>query len=60
VAVVRSTLELDELWVSEALGAEVAASLRLEVLGPSDELPFDAHGRLSVVAEPRVMAAHVP
>ncbi len=39
VAIVRSTADLDELWVSEALGAEVAANPALSILsadaGPS-------------------------
>jgi hypothetical protein len=56
VAIVRSTLELDELWVSEALLDEVAASPRLTQLGQPRELEFDADGRLQVVAERRPMA----
>jgi hypothetical protein len=56
VAIVRSTLELDQLWVSEALAEEVAADERLEVVGPTAELEFDHDGRLRVVSEPRPMA----
>jgi hypothetical protein len=59
VAIVRSTLELEEMWVSEALGDEVAANPRLEVLGSLAPLEFRADGRVQVVAEPRSMA-HVP
>ena len=59
VAVVRSTLELDELWVSEALSAEVAANPRLEVVGPLEKLEFSTDGRLLAVSQRRAMA-HVP
>jgi hypothetical protein len=56
VAVVRSTLELDELWVSEALAEEVEASPRLSGVGPLEELDFDASGRLKVVSAERPLA----
>jgi len=56
VAVIRSTLELDELWVSEALADEVAANPRLERLGQAEELEFTADGRLVAVSERRAMA----
>jgi lactate racemase-like protein len=56
VAIVRSTLELDELWVSEALADEVAADPRLETLGALSKLDFDGDGRLLVVSEPRRLA----
>jgi hypothetical protein len=56
VAVVRSTLELDELWVSEALRAEVAAHSQLEQVGPAEELAFSAEGRLEAVSARRAMA----
>ena len=56
VAVIRSTLELDELWVSEALSDEVAANPRLERLGQAEELEFTADGRLVAVSERRAMA----
>ena len=59
VAVVRSTLELDELWVSEALADEVAANPRLERLGAADDLEFTPEGRLVAVSQRRAMA-HVP
>jgi hypothetical protein len=52
MAIVRSTLELGELWVSEALVDDVAANPRLELAGPLEELPFDAHGRLLLVSQP--------
>jgi hypothetical protein len=56
VAVVRSTLELDELWVSEALADEVAANPRLELSGPFVELAFSDTARLAVVSAPRAQA----
>jgi Domain of unknown function (DUF362) len=56
VAVVRSTLELDELWVSEALADEVAASPRLTAVSAIEELPFSADGTLEVLSSPRPMA----
>jgi Domain of unknown function (DUF362) len=59
VAVVRSTLELDELWVSEALGEDVDANPRLERLGPARPLEFTGDGRLLAVGQRRAMA-HVP
>jgi hypothetical protein len=52
VAIVRSTLELDELWVSEALADEVAAKPWLESGGPFEELEFSPNDRLAVVGEP--------
>src|ERR671932_1074411 len=58
-AIVRSTLELDELWVSEALGQEVDANPRLERLGGAEELDFTPQGRLVAVSQRRAMA-HVP
>ena len=39
-AIVRSTLDLENLWVSEALVDDVATNSRLEVLGPPTELAF--------------------
>ncbi len=59
VAVIRSTLEVDELWASEALAEEVEANPRLERLGPSAELDFTPDGRLEGVSKRRAMA-HVP
>jgi len=56
VAIVRSTLELGELWVSEALVDDVAAHPRLEMDGPLEELPFDAHDRLLLVSQPHTRA----
>ncbi|MBV9131471.1 MAG: DUF2088 domain-containing protein, partial [Chloroflexi bacterium] len=46
VAIIRSTLDLDELFVSQALHDEVAANPRLEVVGPTADLEFDADGGL--------------
>jgi len=59
VAVVRSTLELDELWVSQALADEVVANPRLERLGAAEDLEFTPEGRLVAVSQRRAMA-HVP
>ena len=59
IAIVRSTLELVELWLSEALLDEVAQHPRLSASGPLQELAFDAQDRLMAVAERRAMA-HVP
>jgi Domain of unknown function (DUF362) len=53
VAIVRSTLDLDELWVSEALARDVAADPRLELLTPLRELEFLPDGRLSALADAR-------
>jgi hypothetical protein len=55
-AIVRSTLELDELFVSEALADEVAANPRLEVVGPVAALDFLDDGRLAVLSEAHMMA----
>ena len=54
VACVRSTLDLEELWVSQALADEVAANARLERVGDRglQPLEFDADGRLAVFGEP--------
>jgi hypothetical protein len=60
VAIVRSTLDLETMWVSEALVDEVARNSRLEVLGPPAELAFERDGRLQVVGEARAQATHVP
>jgi hypothetical protein len=51
VAVIRSTLELDELWVSEALRTEVEHQPHLEILSIAEDLACDADGRLLAVAE---------
>src|SRR4029077_13190486 len=53
VAIVRSTLDLETMWVSEALVDEVARKARLEALGPPAELAFGGDGRLSVVSDAR-------
>jgi hypothetical protein len=59
VAIVRNTLELAELWVSEALIAEVERNPRLTVVGGLDTLAFDQQQRLSVVDQPHA-PANVP
>ncbi|HET6320298.1 MAG TPA: DUF362 domain-containing protein [Chloroflexota bacterium] len=55
IAVVRSTLELDDLWLSEALQADVEQHPRLRAVGPLEELPFDGDERLTAVAEHHAM-----
>jgi hypothetical protein len=50
VAIIRSTLALDELLVSEALLEEVSHNPRLERLGPAADLEFTADGRLAIFA----------
>jgi hypothetical protein len=60
VAIVRSTLDLQELWVSEALQDEVAANSRLEVIGPPALLEFGDDDRLQVTSAARgTEPAHV-
>jgi hypothetical protein len=54
VAIVRSTLDLDELLVSQALADEVAGNPRLEVIGPLAELEFGADGQLRAFVEAHV------
>jgi hypothetical protein len=43
---IKNTASLDELWVSEALLAEVARNPALHVLEPPAPLPFDERGNL--------------
>jgi hypothetical protein len=52
VAVIRSTLDLDELLVSQSLWDEVASNPRLEVIHPTGDLHFDSDGRL-IAFEPK-------
>jgi hypothetical protein len=59
IAVVRSTADLEELWVSEALADEVAANPRLERLDSPAALDFSADGRLAVTRARRA-ETHVP
>jgi Lactate racemase N-terminal domain len=59
LAVIRSTLALDELWVSEALLPEVEANPRLSQVGPLAEPSFDEQGRLAIVADPHPATADV-
>ena len=47
MAIVHSTLELDELLVSEALLDDVEANPHLSVLSHPEPLDFDAQGQLS-------------
>ena len=44
--VIPNTLEVAELWVSPALAAEAKGNPHLEVVGESQELPFDDEGKL--------------
>lgn len=43
---IRSTLELEEIWISEPLWEKNKGRSDLEVLGPSQELSFDGQGNL--------------
>jgi hypothetical protein len=52
VAIVRSTLDLEELLVSQALAEEVAANPRLEVIGSLHELDFTPDGQLREFISP--------
>jgi hypothetical protein len=56
VAIVRSTLELGELWVSDALADEVAANPRLTLEGEFEDLRFEGDERLSVVSSVHPMS----
>jgi hypothetical protein len=58
LAVIHSTLSLDELWVSEALLPEVHANPRLSVEGPARELSFDAQGQLDALHRETASATH--
>jgi hypothetical protein len=42
----RSTLDLEQLWVSESMRAEIEGHDRLSVVGESVPLTFDAAGAL--------------
>ncbi len=46
LARIRSTLHLDELYVSEGLLEEVRANLSLEIIGEPESLSFDGEERL--------------
>lgn len=43
---IESTLEIEHIWISEALLEEAKAHPHLEVLGEPEEWPFDEHGNL--------------
>ena len=44
VVAIRNTLDLNEIWVSEALLEEVRKDPRFEVLSEAMEIPFDKDG----------------
>jgi len=46
LVLVRNTLRLERLWVSESLLETVGRTPALEQVGPLQELAFDAHGNL--------------
>jgi hypothetical protein len=46
LVLIRNTLDLEVLWVSEALLAEVAALPSLEQAGPLRPITFDEQGNL--------------
>jgi Domain of unknown function (DUF362) len=58
LAVIHSTLSLDELWVSEALLPEVQDNPRLSLEGPAQEIPFDAQGQLEAFRGEIATATH--
>lgn len=43
---VKSTAQLDELWVSAALLPEVKRNPKLEVISPAEPMPFNRNGNL--------------
>jgi hypothetical protein len=43
---IKNTLELEYLWVSESMMAEVKANSKLEIVSPLQEIPFDARGNM--------------
>jgi hypothetical protein len=59
VAIVRSTLDLEELLVSQALAKEAAANSRLEVTGSLHNLDFSPEGELRefISSRPRPTSA---
>jgi uncharacterized protein DUF362 len=59
VAIVGSTLDLEDFWASEALQTDVQNDPRLQVIGPLETLEFDAAGRLAAYSQPPSLA-HVP
>jgi hypothetical protein len=44
--VLPNTLEVNEIWVSQALLAEAKGNPDLEIVGETKSLPFDAKGNL--------------
>lgn len=48
IVLCRNTLELEELWVSEALTGDVATSPSLTQIGPAVPIPFDEQGMLGL------------
>ncbi len=43
---IRNTLELEFLWASEPMMAEVKANPNLEIISPPQEIPFDRNGNM--------------
>ena len=43
---IKNTLELEYLWASEAMMPEVEANPNLEIVAPSQDIPFDAQGNM--------------
>ncbi|MCA1644030.1 MAG: DUF362 domain-containing protein [Chloroflexi bacterium] len=56
IAIVRSTLDLHEFWVSAALAEEVAGNPRLEALGPPAPVAFGKDDELAVTRTARAEA----
>ena len=53
---IRNTMELGELLVSENLIAELRQNPDIEILGESEEAPFDSEGNLISVFEPAAVS----
>lgn len=54
LVIARNTLDLETLWVSEALLDEVAAHPMLEQTGPLGEMAFDGEGGLMAIIGPQI------
>lgn len=50
---IKNTLELEYLWASESMLAEVQANPNLEVVSELQEIPFDAQGNMVMEWPPR-------
>ena len=53
---IASTLDLDRIWISEALAAEAEAHADMAVTSAPFDMRFDAHGALGQLHDPAVAA----